>query len=274
MKPGFRKRHKREGTPRINTMKKGIYILPSFLTSLSLLCGFYSIVVTFNGEYVKAAWAILVAGIFDGIDGRVARITNATTRFGVEYDSLSDLVAFGVAPAVLVYGWALQPFGRWGWLAAFLYVACGAIRLARFNIQISTAESKFFLGLPIPLAAGLVVTSVIFFSHFAIGQDTGKIPVLLTIYCLAFLMVSTVRYYSFKELHIGRRKPFNTLIILILLIFIFGSEPQIMLFASCLAYVLSGPTSFLFVLMKRRKLRQLKKVERKSQKIENNNGWQ
>ncbi|MCX5894523.1 MAG: phosphatidylcholine/phosphatidylserine synthase, partial [Proteobacteria bacterium] len=136
MKPRFAKRYQGEEQPRMNTIKKGIYVLPSFLTSLSLLAGFYSIIATLNGDFIKAAWAILVSGIFDGLDGRVARITHSTTRFGVEYDSLSDLVAFGVAPGVLVYWWALKPLGRWGWLAAFLYVACGAIRLARFNVQI------------------------------------------------------------------------------------------------------------------------------------------
>ena len=145
----------RIGAPydRRESLKRGVYILPNLVTTGSLFAGFYGIVATMNGNYNLAAWFILISAIFDGLDGKVARLTGTTSRFGVEYDSLADLVAFGVAPGLLMYAWALKPFGKLGWLAAFLYVVCGALRLARFNVQVDTVESKRFVGLPIPAAA-------------------------------------------------------------------------------------------------------------------------
>lgn len=140
--------------------KKGVYLLPNALTLCGLFSGFFAIMATINGNYLYAAWAIIIANIFDGLDGWIARLTNTTTRFGIELDSLSDLVAFGVAPAVMMYKWALMPFGRIGWAAAFLFVACGALRLARFNIQTGQPGSKAFKGMPIPGAA-TVLSSVI-----------------------------------------------------------------------------------------------------------------
>lgn len=239
------KRYYRRRGSRINTLKKGVFILPNFLTSLSLLCGFYAIVSTMQGDFVRAAWAIIIAAIFDGLDGRIARMTHTTTKFGVEYDSLSDLVAFGVAPAVLAYGLVLNRYGRWGWLAAFLYVACGAMRLARFNTLVHTFKTNFFQGLPIPAAAVMVASNIIFCYHFNIAD--GKllsIFLLLTIYMMALLMVSTIRYNSFKQLNLRSRKPFNAVIVAILLICIVVSEPQIMLFAVALIYVFSGPLGY------------------------------
>ncbi|MEW6586929.1 MAG: CDP-diacylglycerol--serine O-phosphatidyltransferase, partial [Nitrospirota bacterium] len=146
-------------------MRKGIYILPNTLTLCGMFLGFYSILASIKGLYLHASWAILLAGIFDGLDGWVARLTHSTTRFGIELDSLSDLVAFGVAPAVLLYKWALMPFGRVGWAAAFFFVACGALRLARYNVQMGSTESKAFTGMPIPGAAGLLATLVIFYTE-------------------------------------------------------------------------------------------------------------
>lgn len=259
---------------RINTIRKGIYILPSFLTSLSMLAGFYSIVATLNGDFVNAAWAILVSGIFDGLDGRVARITHSTTRFGVEYDSLSDLLAFGVAPGVLMYWWALKPLGRLGWLVGFLYVACGAIRLARFNVQINTVESKYFQGLPIPAAAGLVATVIIFLTNFEIEPQLVQIPLLLISFLLAALMVSTVKYNSFKDLQLARRKPFNALIIVVLLIVFVVSEPRIMLFSLCFAYVLSGPTTLVVHLLRKSKTREVSGSATLPTNVESKHVWQ
>ncbi len=245
---------------RINTLKKGVYILPNFLTSLCLLCGFYSVVQTMQGNVVMAAWAIILAAVFDGLDGRIARMTNTTSKFGVEYDSLSDLVAFGVAPGVLAYGWVLNQYGRWGWLAAFLYVACGAMRLARFNVQVNTAKNKFFLGLPIPAAAGMVASTIIFCMHFHF-QDKQLLSVflLLTIYLMAFLMVSTIRFKSFKDIDFASRKPFSAVFVAILLICVVASEPQIMLFAIAALYVFSGPVGYLLYLSKRKNM-QVNKV--------------
>lgn len=274
MKKNLNNQHQNGKTQRINTIKKGIYVLPSFLTSLSMLAGFYSIVATLNGDFVNAAWAILVAGIFDGLDGRVARITHSTTRFGVEYDSLSDLVSFGIAPGVMMYWWALKPLGRLGWLAGFLYVACGAIRLARFNVQINTVESKYFQGLPIPAAAGLVATVIIFLTNFEIEPRSVQIPLLLISYLLAALMVSTVKYNSFKDLQLARRKPFNALIIVVLLIVFVVSEPRIMLFSLCFAYVLSGPTTLVVHLLRKSKTQEVPGSDALPSNVESKHVWQ
>ena len=274
MKTNLNNQRQNGKTQRINTIRKGIYILPSFLTSLSMLAGFYSIVATLNGDFVNAAWAILVSGIFDGLDGRVARITHSTTRFGVEYDSLSDLLAFGVAPGVLMYWWALKPLGRLGWLVGFLYVACGAIRLARFNVQINTVESKYFQGLPIPAAAGLVATVIIFLTNFEIEPQLVQIPLLLISFLLAALMVSTVKYNSFKDLQLARRKPFNALIIVVLLIVFVVSEPRIMLFSLCFAYVLSGPTTLVVHLLRKSKTREVSGSAALPSNVESKHVWQ
>jgi CDP-diacylglycerol--serine O-phosphatidyltransferase len=224
-------------------VRRGIYLLPNLLTSGCLVGGFYAIVAAFNGAYIIAAIAIMVAFFFDGVDGRVARLTKTTSRFGVEYDSLADLVAFGVAPAILVFSWALQPYGRWGWLAAFLYVACGALRLARFNAQFDTAEPRSFRGLPIPMAASLIVASVFLLHHLGEEGETKHLSLLLLIYALAFLMVSNIRYPSFKNLELLKRKPFSTLVAMILIIVVVVAEPATMLFIFSSLYLLTGPVN-------------------------------
>ncbi len=222
-------------------VKKGIYIIPNLLTSASLFGGFYAIVAAIDGKYYNSAVAILLSILLDGMDGRIARLTNSNSRFGVEYDSLADLVAFGVAPGILIFTWALRPYGRFGWLAAFLFVVCGALRLARFNIQINTVESRVFNGLPIPAAASLIATTVLLFSYLKQGGMTKHITILLVTYLLAFLMVSNIKYYSFKELNLSKRKPFNILVILIIVFIIVALEPHTMLFIISVSYVLSGP---------------------------------
>jgi len=244
----------------MKTLKKGIFILPNFLTSLSLLCGFYAVVSTMQEDFVRASWAIVVAGVFDGLDGRIARMTGTTSRFGVEYDSLCDLVAFGVAPAVLTYGWILHEYGRWGWIAAFLYVGCGAIRLARFNTMTGSMKSTVFQGLPIPAAAGMIASFVIFCFHFSIVDTTIlSVFLILTIYLLAFLMVSSLRYRSFKNLDLMSRKPVNAVVVIILLICVIASEPQIMLFIIGVIYFFSGPVDFI-IEYKRTKQKSNKKL--------------
>ena len=238
----------------MDRLKKGVYILPNFLTSLSLFCGFYAIVATMRGDYLQAAWAVIVSGLFDGLDGRIARMTNTTSKFGVEYDSLADLVAFGVAPAVLAYGWVLSGYGRWGWVAAFLYVACGAIRLARFNVESTNIGNKgnYFTGLPIPAAAGMVATTAIFCFYLDIADKTLlSILFIGMIYVLAFLMVSTIRFQSFKQFDYLSRKPFNAVVFAIVLIYSVASQPEIMLFAMGLTYVLSGPIGYGLYIMKK-----------------------
>jgi CDP-diacylglycerol---serine O-phosphatidyltransferase len=220
---------------------KGIYLLPNLLTSMSLFAGFYSIVATIDKKFIYAAIAIFISAIFDMLDGRVARLTNSSSKFGVQYDSLSDVIAFGVAPALLAYMWALKGYGRFGWLAAFLYVACGALRLARFNVQVDTVQKKQFLGLPIPAAAAGIAGSVLFYSWlgYSAGLKTVLMPIL--IYILAFLMVSDVRYYSFKELGFLRKRPFRSTVAAIILLVIIFIEPQVVLFVGTIGYILSGP---------------------------------
>jgi CDP-diacylglycerol--serine O-phosphatidyltransferase len=236
-----RSRKERSPTKAREGMKRGVYILPNLFTSGSLFCGFYAIIAAFNANFLYAAVAIAIAVIFDGIDGKVARLTKATSRFGVEYDSLSDLVAFGVAPAILVYAWALRPYGKFGWLAVFLYVACGALRLARFNVQVDTVESRYFRGLPIPGAAGLIVATIFLCYRLGVRGDGSNLFILLMIYLLAFLMVSNIRYPSFKHLELLKRKPFSTLVAIVLFLVVVVAEPAIVLFILAAVYLLLGP---------------------------------
>jgi len=221
--------------------RRGIYILPNLFTTASLFSGFFAIISAVHHDFMAAAIAIIVSGIFDFLDGKVARLTQTTSQFGVEYDSLADLVAFGVAPGLLAYLWALEPFGRLGWVAGFLYVACGALRLARFNVYSSSRSSDFFQGLPIPGAAAMIATTV-FFLHY-LGQ-TGVIKhwaILVLIFALSFLMVSNFRYFSLKNPELLKSKPFNTLVAATLLIALVAVRPQVVLFFFMLTYVVSGP---------------------------------
>ena len=251
-----------EVVEKTESIKRGIYILPNLVTTGSLFAGFYSLVSTLNGNYSTAAIWIFVSAVCDGLDGKVARMTGTTSKFGVEYDSLADLVAFGVTPALMVYAWALRPFGRVGWLAAFLFVACGALRLARFNVQVNTVESKRFVGLPIPAAASMVAATVLLFHHFnRLPQEFIQNPYMFKrlsittlIYLLAFLMVSNFRYYSFKDPALIKRQPFGFLLLAVVLLIIVAAEPVVMTFSVMLFYVLSGPVGFLLTWPRRRRL--------------------
>ena len=223
-------------------LHKGVYVLPNLITTAGLFCGFYSIIASLRGDFLIAAIAIMAANVFDVLDGRLARLTNTTSRFGIEYDSLCDLVAFGVAPGILVYCWALAPWGTFGWLAASLYVTCGALRLARFNVQLDNVEKRHFIGLPIPAAAEVVASTVILYYFFGgEGATYRHLIVLVMVYALAGLMVSNVRYFSFKEIYIHRRQPFWVLVLVIMALKLFIAEPQICLFASFILYAASGP---------------------------------
>lgn len=236
------------------SMRKGIYILPNLFTTGSLFAGFYSMVSTMNGNYYAAALWVLISSVFDGLDGKVARLTGTSSKFGVEYDSLADLVAFGVTPGLLMYSWALKPFGRLGWLAAFLFVVCGALRLARFNVQVNTVESKRFVGLPIPAAASMVSATVLLFHHFGWPSSYKKLAILVLIYCLAFLMVSNFRYYSFKDPGLIKRQPFAFLVLAVLLLIIIAAEPVLMLFVLFICYIFSGPIAYVMTWPRRRRL--------------------
>ncbi len=251
-----------ETVEKTESIKRGIYILPNLVTTGSLFAGFYSLVSTLNGNYATAAIWIFVSAVCDGLDGKVARMTGTTSKFGVEYDSLADLVAFGVTPALMVYAWALRPFGRVGWLAAFLFVACGALRLARFNVQVNTVESKRFVGLPIPAAACMAAATVLLFNHLnRLPQEFLQNPylfkrlsIITLIYLLAFLMVSNFRYYSFKDPALIKRQPFGFLLLAVVVLIIVAAEPVVMTFSIMLLYVLSGPIGFLLTWPRRRRL--------------------
>lgn len=221
-----------------------------------MFLGFYAILHAFQGDFTRAAMAILMAAILDGLDGRVARLTRTESRFGVEYDSLADLISFGVAPAVLAYTWALKPFGRFGWLAAFLFLACGALRLARFNVQVNSVESSHFVGLPIPAAAGVIASLVLFVHRLNIILINRSIMILLLVYLLAFLMVSSIRFFSFKKFDLIRRKPFSTLVLLVLAFVVVVSEPEIMLFSIFCLYIFSGPAIYLHRILTGRKVEE------------------
>lgn len=176
---------------------RGIYVLPNMFTSMNLFFGFYSIIASIDQKFVAASVAILIGVLFDMLDGKIARATRTTSKFGVEYDSLADLITFGAAPGIMMYLWALKPLGRLGWLAAFLFLACGALRLARFNSQTGSVSSDYFVGLPIPAAAGMTAVTVLLFHKLGIGQY--PVMTLIMLYLLSFLMVSTVKYNSFKN---------------------------------------------------------------------------
>ncbi|MBW1679118.1 MAG: CDP-diacylglycerol--serine O-phosphatidyltransferase [Deltaproteobacteria bacterium] len=222
-------------------LRRGIYILPNLFTTCSLFCGFYSIIAAFNGDFMKAAWAIMLAGVFDWLDGKIARLSHSISRFGMEYDSLSDLIAFGIAPALMIYTWALIPFGRIGWLASFLYVACAALRLARFNVQSNTIETKYFQGMPTPAAGGLIATTIILSDYLGWNEASKHFPILLMTFFLSIMMVSKVRYQSLKQLELSGKISFQLLVITLCIIIIVAAEPQITLFALFSLYAFSGP---------------------------------
>lgn len=245
-------------------MRKGIYILPSLITLCSMFSGFYSIIASFNADYERAAWAILIASIFDVLDGWVARLTHTATRFGIEIDSLSDAISFGVAPGVLVYSWTLQSFGKIGWLASFFMVACAALRLARFNVQMGNEEKKHFTGLPSPAAALMLATTVLAYQEVidllrSIGlewlADMMSLDywVLALTFIIAGLMVSNITYHGLKEANLKERRPFGLLVGIAALLAIVAYHPALVLFLISLSYVLAGLGEALLRLTRKQK---------------------
>lgn len=228
--------------------QRGVFLLPSALTTCGLFAGFYSVIASVRGDFWIAAAAILIANVFDVLDGRVARMTKTTTRFGFEYDSLSDVIAFGVAPGILVFSWGLTGWGPWGWLAASTYVACGALRLARFNVQVESDEKHNFVGLPIPAAAEVIASIVLLYYYLGgEGELVKRVTLLLATFVLAGLMVSNFKYYSFKDNELMRRQPFATLVALALVLTLFIAFPQPMLFLTFAVYAASGPVRWLWI---------------------------
>lgn len=234
--------------------QRGIYLLPNLLTTAALFAGFYAIVAAMKGFFDAAAIAIFVALVVDGLDGRVARLTNTQTPFGGQYDSLSDMAAFGIAPALVIYSWSLFNLGKLGWLAAFLYTAGTALRLARFNTQVS--EKVDFQGLPSPAAAGLIASLVWMGSEYDIQGPGAAVPVSLLTIIVAALMVSTIRYTSFKSVDFKGRVPFFTIVIAVFIIVGIAMEPPEILFGLISFYIISGPIMTLWQLRKMRKQRK------------------
>lgn len=221
--------------------RKGIYLLPNLLTTAGLFSGFFAVVSSMNGRFEAAAVAVFVAMIFDGLDGRVARITNTQSDFGAEYDSMADMVSFGMAPALVAYNWGLSDLGKLGWFAAFIYVAGAALRLARFNTQVGIADKRFFQGLASPAAAAVVCGFVWLGVEYDInGDDIGLIVALVT-GLSGLLMVSNFKYNSFKEVNWNGKVPFVALLVILLIFIIVATEPALVLFIVFALYALAGP---------------------------------
>ena len=231
-----------------------VYILPNLVTTCNIFCGFFAIIYSMKQNYLYAAYAIVVAALFDQLDGRLARLTRSTSKFGAEYDSLCDVVSFGVAPAVLMFQWALQPFGRLGWMACFLFVACGAIRLARFNVQVNIVEKSYFQGLPIPMAGGIVASSVLAFSELKWNPWGNELLLGITI-LLALVMVSSFRYRSFKDLDLKQRLPFRYLIFGVCIFVLVAYRPEVNLFFLFLTYAVLGAVFGVLNFGKNKKIR-------------------
>jgi CDP-diacylglycerol--serine O-phosphatidyltransferase len=244
--------------------KRGIYLLPSFFTIMGLFSGFYALIAAVQGRFELAAWAILAAAVFDMMDGRVARLLHAETAFGAELDSLCDMVSFGIAPAVLVYLWALTTLGKPGWLAAFLIAACAALRLARFNVQIGTQDKRYFQGLPTPGTALLLATAVLFHEqgHY---QPIPWLWFVISV-ALAWLMVSGVRFVSGKDVDLKKRRPFAVLVGIVLAIVFVMSDPYKVLFGIMLVYCLHGPLMSVWQNQKAARYRMARQRARKRQR--------
>jgi len=233
-------------TDKLKKRGRGIYLLPNLFTTAALFSGFYGIIAAMNAQFSTAAVAILIAMVLDGLDGRVARMTNTSTAFGAEYDSMSDMVSFGIAPSLIMYEWSLSSmgsagFGQLGWVAAFLYTACAALRLARFNVQVGIADKRFFQGLASPSAAALIILVVWVCEDFGIkGEDIHLMAVMLTI-SMGLLMVSNFTYYSFKDFGNHKKVPFMALLVIVLLFVFTSLDPPKMLALGFMIYALSGP---------------------------------
>ncbi|PWK44453.1 CDP-diacylglycerol--serine O-phosphatidyltransferase [Pleionea mediterranea] len=223
------------------TPSRGIYLLPNLLTTAGLFAGFFAVVASMKGQYEMAAIAIFIAMIMDGLDGRVARMTNTQSDFGAEYDSMADIVSFGIAPALVIYNWALSSHGKLGWLAAFVFVAGGALRLARFNTQLGTSDKRYFQGLAIPSAAAILAGMVWLGVDLEIDGQVYGIWISIITMLLGLSMVSNLRYYSFKEVDWRGKVPFIAVLVVVLAFVLIAYQPPVVLFTVFSVYALSGP---------------------------------
>nr|WP_241262829.1 CDP-diacylglycerol--serine O-phosphatidyltransferase [Parahaliea mediterranea] len=225
--------------------RQGVYLLPNLFTTGALFAGFYAVIAAMRGEFEAAAIAIFFAAVFDGLDGRIARLTNTSSKFGAEYDSLADMVSFGVAPALVMFSWALGDLGKFGWSAAFIYVACAALRLARFNTRIDTADKNYFTGLASPAAAA-IIASTVWVCH-DLGWVGGGLPLEISVLvalltsAVGILMIANFPYYSFKGVDFRGRVPFVVIILVVLTFGLVTLDPPLILLLAFLAYAVSGP---------------------------------
>ncbi|MDD5180663.1 MAG: CDP-diacylglycerol--serine O-phosphatidyltransferase [Gallionellaceae bacterium] len=235
----------------LNLRRRGIYLLPNLFTTAALFSGFYAIVQAMNSRFEYAAVAIFIAMVLDGLDGRVARLTHTQSEFGAEYDSLSDMVSFGVAPSLLMYEWAFRDLGKWGWFAAFIYCVGTALRLARFNTNIEVIDKRFFQGLPSPAAAALIAgfVWVMLDNHFS-GHELRWYAAALTVFA-GLSMVSNLRFYSFKDFNMRKSVPFIVIFLLALFFILISSYPAGVLFLLFLGYALSGYVLWLLDMRKK-----------------------
>jgi CDP-diacylglycerol--serine O-phosphatidyltransferase len=233
--------------PNDKKVPRGVFLLPNALTTAALFAGFYSIIAGINGHFIAGSVAVVIAGVLDGLDGRVARLTNTQSDFGVQYDSLSDLISFGLAPALLSFNWSLSTLsgisptaGKLGWLASFIFVACAALRLARFNTQVAVQDKSYFQGLASPAAAGTLVSTIWFFNDQGVDGETVRWLMLGVTVVLGLLMFSRVRYFSFKSWPSGDRIPIGFLFLLVLVIVALAMDPPTVLMGIGVIYVTSG----------------------------------
>ena len=249
--------------------RRGIYLLPNLFTTSALFAGFYAIIAAIDGRFEAAAIAIFVAMILDGLDGRIARLTNTQSDFGVQYDSLSDLISFGLAPSLLIHQWSLFNLGKLGWSAAFIYAAAAALRLARFNTQAGTQDKRYFQGLASPAAAALIAGMVWLGDSY--GMSDNRLAVIFTLPMTVIagaLMVSNIRSSSFKQIDLKGRVPFMAIMILVLVFFLFSSNPPLVLTSVAMIYASSGPVITLLTLRKHRASR--KPVEEGTSRLDSN----
>ncbi len=238
-----------DSTPRA----RGIYLLPNLFTVTALFAGFYAIVIALKGNYETAAIAIFIAMLFDGLDGRVARMTHTTSDFGAQLDSLCDMVCFGVGPALILYNWSLYSLGKPGWLAAFIYAVCTALRLARFNTQLNKLNPKYSQGITTTAAAGLIASMIWVATKYDITGVSIALPVMIITIMVGVLKVSTIRYHSFKSIDLRGRVPFIVIILLVMALVLVSFDPPDILLAVFAGYVISGPVMTLWGLSQHRR---------------------
>ncbi|MBK1692979.1 CDP-diacylglycerol--serine O-phosphatidyltransferase [Ectothiorhodospira mobilis] len=243
------------GIPRRSSVSRGIYLLPNLFTTAALFAGCYAILAAMDADFTRAAVAVFVAMVLDGVDGRIARLTHTQTRFGAEYDSMADMVSFGVAPALVLYLWALNGLGQLGWVATFFYIAATALRLARFNIKAGVSDKRFFQGLPSPSAAAVLMGMVWVWHDLGVSGEILAIPAFVLAVLAGLAMVSNVTYFSFKDVDFRNRVPFFALLAMVFAVMLTALDPAKVLWTGFVLYALSGPAWVLHRWRRKRLLR-------------------